>query len=138
MSAPEFDARIEEALAKTMEALADGFDAEDVAVLVREAVEIADTVGDLDGFDGPEKRELAVSFACNLIDKFFSSATPQIASMVEAVDWPWITDGMEKAIVDPLVLKFAVPYARDLIKSTIPSLVDLVVNATKGKIAVNK
>jgi len=134
MSAPEFPPAVEAAIARVTEALADGFDAEDVALLVREAVEVAEKLDDL---DGPSKRAMAIAFSSDLVDKFFGDSTPKIAELVEAIDWPWLTDGMEKAIVDPIVLKFAVPYARDLVKLAIPGLVDLVVKATKGGVAVN-
>ena len=134
MSEPEFNERIEDAIAKTAEALADGFDASDVSVLVREAVETAEALDDL---EGPAKRTLAIEFACGLVDRFFHKATPEIEALVERVDWPLLPDAIEAAVIDPWVKKLAVPYARDLIKLAIPSMVDLVVDAAKGKIRVN-
>jgi hypothetical protein len=130
----EFNDKVEQAIAKTADALADGFDASDVSVLVREAVEVAEG---LDSLDGPAKRKLAIEFAGTLVDKFFTEATPQIEQLVKDVDWPFLTDGMEAALVDPIVKKFAVPYARDLLKLAIPSMVDLVVDASKGFVNVN-
>jgi len=129
-----FSQRVEEALAKTAEALADGFDATDVSVIVREAVETAEAFDDL---NGPEKRKLAINFASALIDKFFQSSTPSIEKLVEKIDWPLLPDSVEAAVIDPWVKKLAVPFARDLVKSAIPSLVDLAVDASKGKLKLN-
>lgn len=135
MSEAEFSRRVEDAIAKTQAALADGFDAADVAVLVREAVEAAEALDDL---AGTEKRQFAIEFVCGLVDKFFASATPQIEELVERIDWPLLPDAIEESVIDPWVKKLAVPYARDLLKLSIPSMVDLVVDATKGAVDVNR
>ena len=135
MTPPPFNSRAEEAIAKVHAALADGFDAGDVSVLVRESVEFAEAMG---GMSGPQKRELAIAFTCDLIDKFFHSGTPRIEQLVEAIDWPLLPDAIEAAVIDPWVKKLAVPYAKGLLKSVVPSLVDLVVDAAKGKVNVNK
>lgn len=135
MAKEEFNALVEAAIARTAVALADGFDASDVAVLVKEAVEVAEALDDL---DGPAKRELAIEFASTLVDQFFCEATPQIEKLVADVDWPLLPESVEAAVIDPWVKTIAVPYARDLIKLAIPSMVDLVVDAAKGALAVNE
>ncbi len=131
----EFNERVEVAIDRTSKALADGFDAGDVAVLVREAVEVAEG---LDGLTGQEKRAIAIGFVYSLLDQFFESATPQIEKLVADVDWPLLPDSVEAAVVDPWVRKIAVPYARDLIKLAVPSMIDLVVEATAGRVKVNE
>jgi hypothetical protein len=131
----EFTGRIEDAIGKTAEALADGFDVPDLHVLVREAVECAEALDDL---DGPAKRRCAIEFASELVDTFFTVSTPTIEKLVENVDWPLLPEAVERAVIDPWVRKLAVPYARDLIKTAIPYLVDLVVDATKGAVKVNE
>ncbi len=135
MSAAEFPTRVEESIARIHAAMADRFDVSDLSVLIREAVEVAETLDDL---KPTEKRALAIAFVCDLIDKFFTGQTPAIEKLIEDVDWPWLTDGMERTLVDPIVKRFAVPFAKDLLKLSIPYLVDLVVDATSGKVAVNQ
>lgn len=131
----KFTGRIEDAIAKTAEALADGFDVEDVALLLKEAVECAEALDDL---DGPQKRACAIEFAEELINMLFSAGTPAIDKLVEDVDWPLIPEGIERAVIDPWVKKLALPYARDLVKLMIPTLADLIVEATKGSVKVNE
>ncbi len=48
------------------EALSDGFHLRDLAVVLREAVELAERIGDL---SGTEKRDLAVSFAREVVKR---------------------------------------------------------------------
>lgn len=84
--------RLEAAADRIAEALADGFQLADLAAIVGEACEIAET---LDDMDGPSKRAVAISL---------------IERVIDSTNTPWIPD----ALVDPL-LKVLVPSFVDVI-----------------------
>ena len=66
MSDEEKKDEFTERLAVVEEALADGFQLHDLAVVIREAVELAERFGDLSGMG---KRELAVAFCREIIKR---------------------------------------------------------------------
>lgn len=76
---------------KIAEAFSDGLQFEDIATVVREATALAQ----IPGLPNQEKKDLAVSLICHVID---------------ITDTPWLPD----ALTDPLLKKF-VPNAIDLL-----------------------
>jgi len=84
------------------EALSDGFHLRDLAIVLRESVELAERFCDL---SSAGKRELAISFVKEVISR---------------------TDGPgPDLLLDPILEAIA------------PPLVDLIINASKGKLFVN-
>lgn len=131
---PDAEARLEAAISEVAATLADGFDpAADVAVLIRQAVEIAEAFGDL---DGTEKKALALAFLERVLDECFDAATPAIEKMVEDLDLPG-PEVIERLVWDPLLKSVAPKLLRPAIKASLPRLVDLVVDAAGGKLLVN-
>jgi len=116
-------------------AVSDGVDVEDVALIVRKSMEVAEQLGDVPGAD---KSKFALDFASNLIDKFFVAATPALERAIEAIDIPFLPEAVEAATVDPLLKAWAPGLLRAAIKASLPSLFDLVVSATRGELDVNK
>jgi len=125
---------ISAAIEETTAALADGLDVSDLAVLVRNGVEIADQ---LDDIPGEKKRELALAYASELLDEFWEKATPKMQEAIAAIDIPWIPEGIESSMIDPLIAKYAPELVKHFAKQALPSFVDLVVDASRGKIQVN-
>ena len=125
---------IDRAIEETTAALADGLDVSDLAVLVRNGVEIADQ---LDDIPGEKKRELALSYAGELLDDFWAQATPKMQEAIAAIDIPWVPEGIEAAVVDPLIAKYAPELVKHFAKQALPSFVDLVIDASKGGVQVN-
>ncbi|KKM19883.1 hypothetical protein LCGC14_1651110 [marine sediment metagenome] len=111
---PDTDARLDAAITKVAETLSDGFDpSADVAVLIREAVEIAEAFGDL---DGTEKKALALAFLGRVIDECFEAATPAIEEMVEALDLPG-PEALERVLWDPLLKAVAPKLLKPALKA---------------------
>ncbi len=77
----------------------DGFQVEDIAVVVKHATKFAQ----IPGLPNQEKKDLAVALICHVID---------------ITDTPWLPD----PLTDPLLKKF------------VPNLIDLLVEASQGKL----
>ena len=132
MTTPE--EHIDRAIEETTAALADGLDVSDLAVLVRNGVEIADQ---LDDVPGPKKRELALSYASELLDEFWTQATPKMQEAITAIDIPWVPEGIEAALVDPLLARYLPELLKGFAKQSLPAFVDLVIDASRGGVQVN-
>lgn len=128
------EAKLDAAIARVADTLADGFGPDDLAVLVRESVEIAEAFGDL---DGTEKKALALAFIERVIDECFDAATPAIEAMVVELDLPG-PEWVERAVWDPLLKRVAPMLLRPALHALLPKLIDLVVDAARGSLAVNK
>jgi len=100
---------------------------------VREAVEIAEAFGDL---DGTEKKALALAFLERVIDECFDAATPAIEAMVVALDLPG-PDALEALVWDPLLKAVAPKLLKPALLACLPKLVDLVVDASRGGLELN-
>lgn len=92
-------------------AFADGFQLADLAVLVREV----STFAEVFSLTGEEKRELALQVAQRVLDE---------------TDIPWWPDKLRLPLVGEVG-------ADALIMRVMPKLLDLVVDATKGKLPLN-
>ena len=134
MIKPEDEQHLDQAITRVAAALADDFDVGDIQVLIGEAVEVAETFGDL---DGTEKKALAIAFMDRLIDDFFAQATPAIEQLVRDLDLPGPAV-LEAAVLDPILIGLAPRLLKPALKAMLPGLVDLVIRATRGKLAVNK
>jgi len=132
---PNSDEKLEAAIARVADTLADGFDpTADLAILVRESVEIAETFGDL---DGTEKKALALAFLKRVITECFDAATPAIEAMVVALDLPgpeWI----ERTVFDPMLKAIAPKLLKPALLACLPKLIDLVVDASSGGLELNQ
>lgn len=93
--------RIREAIDNVKAAFADGFQMQDISVLVKEITVFAEAFS----LSGAEKKELALKVANSVIDE---------------TDTPWLPD----PLTDPLM------------KKLLPNLIDLVVDAAKGKLGL--
>lgn len=116
-------------------AVSDGVDVEDIALLIRKGMEVAEQLGDV---PGSEKAAFAQDFVGNLIDRFFKEATPALERAIEAIDIPFLPEAVERATVDPLLKAWAPGLMREAIKASLPSLFELVVSASRGRVEVNK
>lgn len=135
MIPPDADKILEAAITRVAAALADGFDpTEDLAVLVREAVEIAETFGDL---AGSEKKALALAFLERVIDECWASATPTIDAIVEELDLPG-PEWVEQVVWDPLLQAIAPQLIRPAVLRLLPRIVDLVVDASREHLDINR
>jgi hypothetical protein len=94
--------RIKEAVDNIKSAFADGFQLQDLSVVVKEVTVFSEAFS----LTGEEKKALAMQVASQVIDE---------------TDTPWLPD----ALTDPLL------------KKLLPSLIDLVVDASKGKLGLN-
>lgn len=129
----EAEARLEAAIERVAIALKDKFDVGDIAVILREAVEIAEAFDDL---QPTEKKALALAFMERLIDRFFEDTTPAIDKLIEDLDLPgpeWI----EKVVWDPLLKSIAPKLLKPALKKSLPALVDLLVSAHNGELKLN-
>lgn len=106
----------------------------ELGTLVRHVVEIAEEFA----VPGPKKRELALGLLDRLVDRFFSAATPTLERWIEDLDVPFLPESIERVTIDPVLLAWAPELVRPLLKSAMPALVDLVVDATKGAVKVNE
>lgn len=125
---------LDKAIDETTEALADGLDASDIATLIRNGIEIAER---LDEVSGEEKGAAALAYASDLIDKFWDPATPAMVAAIKAIDIPYVPEGIEEALIDPLLAKATPPILKHFVKLALPSMVELVVEASKGGVQVN-
>ena len=124
---------LREALRETAEVLADGLDLEDLAVLLKGGAELAERS---DNLSGAEKRDLAIRFADEVLEKHLTSDTPALRELVASLDLPG-PEWLEEAVWDPLLCAVAPKVARAVIHAALPKLLDLLVDATKGRVAVN-
>lgn len=123
--------RFEKAIRDSAAALADGFQVADLSTLLKDAVELADTCDEL---SGSEKRALAIKYVEALIDRVSGDSVEQWVRDLDLPGPEWV----EEKLWDPLLIKVAVPLVRRGLKSVVPSLIDLVVDATKGTLNVNR
>jgi len=96
-------AKLYERVSEVAESLEDGFQITDIALLLRAAVECAETFSDL---SGAAKKELALEF---------------VKAVLRRTDGPG-----PDMLIDPIV------------EAVTPPLIDLLVDAAKGLIEVNK
>ena len=129
------EALIDKAIAETTEALADGLDVADIALLVKNGVEIAEQ---LDDVPSERKRELALAYAGELLDEFWGKATPAMRQGIADLDIPWVPEGVEVAIIDPIIAAYAPTMLKHFTKLALPSLVDLVISASKGELKLGE
>lgn len=122
---------LDESLERCALALADGLQAEDVAVLVRESVEAAEAVGAT--WNGPEKRRFAVMLYGRLLDLAAARVGEAVSAIVRATDGPG-----PDAFVDPIVERYAPGILMAGLRLVGPKLIDLVVEASAGRVAVNQ
>lgn len=125
--------RIEACIDRVAALLADGLQVDDAAVLIREAVECAEAIGEVEKLNGTEKRALAL----DLVDRFVRIAEPQVQAFVDKLADS--TDGPGPDwLVDPILKRTAVPIVAATLRHLAPSLVDLLVEASRGGLALNK
>lgn len=124
--------RIEASIDRVAALLADGLQVDDAAAFIHEAVECAEAIGEVERLSGPEKRALAL----DLVDRFLTLAAPQVQAFVDKL--ADTTDGPGPDwLVDPIVKRAAVPIVVGTIKRVSPALVDLVIKASRGDLALN-
>ena len=134
MTPEEMTARIDQAIQESAEVLVDGLQPGDISILVRNGVELADNYAEL---SGERKREFAVTYASALIDEHLTADNPHLQRCVRELDLPG-PDWIEAAVWDPLLIRIAPDLLRPIIKEALPRLFDLVVDATRGRVAVNR
>ena len=130
---PDAEARLEAAITRIADAVRDSFDVEDVAVIVRESVEVAEAFGDL---DGTEKKALALALGERLVDEFFDRATPSLERMVVSLDLPG-PEWLERTLWDPALKLVAPKLLKPALKASLPALVELVISAHNGALKLN-
>ena len=123
---------IVDATAKTVQG---GISFEDMGQIVRGAVETAEIVGP--DLLGKEKRKLAELYCCKLIDRFFDRSSDKLDKWIEDLDLPG-PEWLERAAWDPLLKRLAPQIVKPMLKAAVPNLLDLVIDATRGKVKVNK
>lgn len=135
MFPPETEAKLEAAINDIAQTLTEDFDPlADIATLVRQAVTMAESFGDL---DGPEKKALALAFLERVIDECFSETPPGLAKMIEDLDLPG-PEFIEQTVWDPLLKAAAPKILVPVLKMALPHLVDLVVDAASGALDINR
>jgi len=102
---------IAEAVGRIKAALSDGFQMDDIGVLLKEATEFAEVFS----LTGPEKKELALRVAERVLDE---------------TDIPWLPDKLSLPVLGEVG-------ADALIMRMLPSLIDTLVAATKGEVKIN-
>ncbi len=128
------DEQVELVLDEIAVAVADGVDVEDIPLLVSKSMEVAERLGDVPGH---EKAQFAEAFASALFDRFFSSCTPRLAELIEELDVPLLPEWAERITVDPILKAWAPSLLRAALRRALPSLFTLVVDATRGNLAIN-
>lgn len=124
------EARLNECLAELREVFADGFQFSDLAMLVKVATEFVE----LSKLTGPEKRAAAVL----LMERFIDGVDlDRVEEFVRRLDLPG-PEILEDNVWDPILLKYAIPLLKDTLKAHLPTLIDLIVSATKGKLKINE
>ena len=107
---------------------------EDIGKVIKHSMEIAEEASDM---TGAEKKEFAANLSSKLSKQLLESIQPKLDKWVEDLDLPG-PEWLEKAMWDPM-LKAAVPSLVPVILDrVVPSVIDLVVDATKGKLFINK
>lgn len=107
---------------------------EDIGKVIKHSMEIAEEASDM---TGAEKKEFAAKLSSKLSKQLLKSIQPKLDKWVEDLDLPG-PEWLEKAMWDPM-LKAAVPSLVPVILDrVVPSVIDLVVDATKGKLFINK
>jgi len=127
------DQGLREALRETAEVLADGLDLGDLATLLRTGTELAERADDL---TGPEKRDLAIRFVDEVVAKHLTESNPALRKLVTDIDLPG-PDWLEATLWDPILCQVAPGIARAAIHALLPKLLDLLVDATLGRLKVN-
>ena len=54
------------------------------------------------------------------------------------LDIPWVPEGVEAKVIDPLIAAYAPDLLRHFTKLALPSLIDLVISASRGELKVNQ
>ena len=107
---------------------------EDIGKVIKHSMEIAEEASDM---TGAEKKDFAANLSSKLSKQLLKSIQPKLDKWVEELDLPG-PEWLEKAMWDPM-LKAAVPSLVPVILDrVVPSVIDLVVDATKGKLFINK
>lgn len=126
--------KVEASLDRIAGALADGWDVSDLALVVRESMEVAEH---LEHANGAAKQQFATEFASALLDQFLASCTPKLDKLIEEIDVPFLPEAIERVTVDPILKKWAPLLIQRVAEKALPSLFTLVVDASRGKISVN-
>jgi hypothetical protein len=103
---------------------ADGFSWEDIPDVVRVGTEVVETIG---GMTGEQKKAAVLATIRPIYEE-------KLKGLLDKHDMPWVPAALERSIVDPMLLQTSL-WAFDQI---VPSLIDLVVDASKGKLNLNK
>lgn len=98
------------AVKKVVECFSDGFEFSDIVKSIRTTVEIAETITDL---DGAQKKQ----FVIDVIRQGYKEVNPNI---------PWVPEPFETWVEDYVL------------KHLVPAVIELIVDATKGKVKVNQ
>lgn len=130
----DLDAQLSKVLDEIAEAVHDGVDVEDVALVVRKSMEVAEKLDDVSGAD---KSAFAETLAAALLDRFLAQCTPALAQLIEEIDVPFLPEAVERATIDPLLRAWTPTLLRAVLRRALPSLFTLVVDATRGELAVN-
>jgi len=133
MNPEETTAALDDAIAQTAEALSDGLDVDDIALLVRLGVEVAESY---DHLTGAEKRTFAEAYAVKLIEEHLADATPMLQELIADLDLPG-PEWLERTVLDPMLAAVLPKLLLPLIRAALPSLFDLVVSASRGELAIN-
>lgn len=125
--------RIDAACKRVGQAIGDGkFNAADLGTLVREAIEVAEAIGEVHSLDGPGKRVVAL----HLFKRFCELAQPKLQEAIDLIVDR--TDGPgPEAIVDPLVKRVGPMIIMGVLELVGPGVIDLAVEASAGRVKVN-
>ena len=127
------DERLDAAIDSAALALKDGLTFDDIPKLIRSGVEVAET---FDGLTGAEKRDLVQRYVAELVG-FALEDSPQLAEWVANLDIPYVPEGVEAVVVDPLIRAVLPPVLRPILLSLVPGVVEAVLDASKGGVQVN-
>lgn len=123
--------RLEQALDEIARAVQGGVDAKDLALICEKAMVAAEELGKVD------KRGEALKFATALVDEHFAQASPELEQAIRDYDFPYVPEGIEASILDPVVIACAPHIVKWVIIQALPSVFDLVVRGTRGGLLVN-
>lgn len=127
------DDRITIACTKVGEKLGDGFQpAEDIPVLIQEAVEVTEAIGEVHSLTGAEKRDVATKLLKKFIELSKDNIERGISKVIDGMNLPG-----PDAIVGPYAKRFALAAVVRALEELGPGLIDLVVDASAGRVAVN-
>jgi hypothetical protein len=111
----------------------DNFSLGDIGEVVKHSMEIAEEASDL---SGEAKKKFAHDLTLKLTKKLIGSIKPKLDEWVEDLDLPG-PEWLEEIVWEP-VLKAALPELIPVIlDKVVPSVIDLVVAATKGDLGIN-